>query len=811
MTVIDTNSNTSSHINFLKNKGITAVGRYYSSSAWKRLTKPEATALSNAGIQIFTVFEDRGDPQLSVSSGIHDAQIALQQAAAVGQPEGSAIYFALEHLPNGYNASHLPGIRNYCSGLKQVLDGRYKIGVYSDGVVCDALLHEGLCEYAWLSASTAFAGSKAFFDGGRWALAQRRVDLDWGGLSIDTNDAKNDFGAFRLGIAAPVAVAAPAAFSAGATVAPAPGPAIPATGWTLLVQRLRTENRAAKAFARTVGRYQVCVDGQPVAGLAGMTVEREGPGDNGPVGKAEHRCIEAGTYPLRGHDTENYTTVGFASDGDHPRPAIEVGDTSSRTAILIHPASGYGSTIGCINLAGRLVDADSDFSLTDSTARVIAVINDLKSHSGGTLPHDGAIANGHLVVVDPPIDEIGSQPLHLGSHGPLVSAWQAFLGAQGFGSGSDAAASFGTGTRGATMAFQTAHRLRTDGAAGPATIAVARQLGFGAPAASIPAAPAAGVFDAVTATTSRMTAPVAMSAMAMPALAAAGPGAAIIAAPPAAAVPMRALRIGMQGPLVQAWQNFLVGQGFDPGGAEGDFGDKTQTATMAFQRAQGLKDDGVVGQQTFARAMAIGFHLVEEPDTDDTGTNFPPRPSFPSLQSNSQRMALFGHFDFVPAPMPPDNREHIRILGSWVHDNIIDVPIPQLRRTAIPHAPATMPFHRLGAAQLKALWQAWEDANLLGLILTYDGAFEPRFKRGLSNGGPEALSNHSFGSAFDINADLNPMGTTPLLVGRRGSVRKLVPIANAHGFYWGGHFSTRPDGMHFEIAFLQPSGQPGTA
>ena len=43
------------------------------------------------------------------------------------------------------------------------------------------------------------------------------------------------------------------------------------------------------------------------------------------------------------------------------------------------------------------------------------------------------------------------------------------------------------------------------------------------------------------------------------------------------------------------------------------------------------------------------------------------------------------------------------------------------------------------------------------------------------------------------------LGTTPALVGRKGSVRELVEIANANGFYWGGHF-TRKDGMHFEVA-----------
>ncbi|MBP0575977.1 M15 family metallopeptidase [Mycobacterium tuberculosis] len=39
-------------------------------------------------------------------------------------------------------------------------------------------------------------------------------------------------------------------------------------------------------------------------------------------------------------------------------------------------------------------------------------------------------------------------------------------------------------------------------------------------------------------------------------------------------------------------------------------------------------------------------------------------------------------------------------------------------------------------------------------------------------------------------------------MGAKGCVRELVPIANRFGFYWGGHFSTRADGMHFEVAKL---------
>ena len=109
-----------------------------------------------------------------------------------------------------------------------------------------------------------------------------------------------------------------------------------------------------------------------------------------------------------------------------------------------------------------------------------------------------------------------------------------------------------------------------------------------------------------------------------------------------------------------------------------------------------------------------------------------------------------------------------------------------------------MLFHKLAAAQLQALWEAWEKAGLLKQVLTFEGAFVARFIRGSTS----TLSNHAFGSAFDINYRWNKLGARPALVGETGSVRELVPIAHEHGFYWGGHFNRR-DGMHFEVALLK--------
>ena len=199
MTVIDTSDSVSTKLLALRKRQVSAIGRYYSSRAWKRLTPSEASQASAFGFDLFTVFEDSGKPDLTVDSGVADGQIALGQAKAVGQPEGSAIYFALENLPSGYHSSDIPGLKLYAEGVAAVLKGKYRVGIYSNGSTLSALLEAGLCEFAWLSASRGFEGSREFYRSRRWQLAQDpRIDQDWGGLSVDVNEANGKFGAFRV-------------------------------------------------------------------------------------------------------------------------------------------------------------------------------------------------------------------------------------------------------------------------------------------------------------------------------------------------------------------------------------------------------------------------------------------------------------------------------------------------------------------------------------------------------------------------------------------------------------------------------------
>jgi peptidoglycan hydrolase-like protein with peptidoglycan-binding domain len=261
---------------------------------------------------------------------------------------------------------------------------------------------------------------------------------------------------------------------------------------------------------------------------------------------------------------------------------------------------------------------------------------------------------------------------------------------------------------------------------------------------------------------------------------------------------LQLLRLGSIGSEVEKWQLFLIGEELLDDDADGRFGPKTEAATKKFQQRHDLDPDGKVGPKTLGKAIAEGLAIVE--DRTDMGVNsinFPPRPDFPPLVSTAQRQAIFGAFKFRANPLP-SNKENIEILGTWEADNIVKVSLPALNGVdtfGTPN-PGAMRFHDKAKAQLEGMWKAWEAKGLKSRVLSFGGSFVPRFIRGSSS----ALSNHAFGSAFDINMAQNALGKTPARVGTKGSVRELVPIAHDFGFYWGGHFSNRADGMHFEVA-----------
>ena len=182
--------------------GMKFVVRYYSNSVGKTMTRPEAVALSKAGLQVVAVYQDWGNDIkfFSAELGKKNAAKALLLAAGIGQPAESAIYFAVDFDPS---ADQVRGpITDYFGEVSAALalgDRRYAAGVYGSGLTCRMIRDAGLAAFTWLSGSTGFRESTRFRP--QATLIQVAPDRKICGnkLSIDDDVAQSEnFGAFRI-------------------------------------------------------------------------------------------------------------------------------------------------------------------------------------------------------------------------------------------------------------------------------------------------------------------------------------------------------------------------------------------------------------------------------------------------------------------------------------------------------------------------------------------------------------------------------------------------------------------------------------
>ena len=213
--IIDVDSDVSDFASGLANAGVKTVIRYYnnnntSSHPSKCLTQPELNALHDAGLSVAVVFEQRGGAtgditDLTKETGARDARRALDLATGLEQPEGSAIYFAVDF--DFINSSDLQQITDYFGEVRRVLSNKYLVGVYGSGKVGQLLKPETgphLVDHIWLSASTGFAGTEQALTEGNFTLFQKDFDKrsPIGGFSFDgniLNPSFENFGQFVVG------------------------------------------------------------------------------------------------------------------------------------------------------------------------------------------------------------------------------------------------------------------------------------------------------------------------------------------------------------------------------------------------------------------------------------------------------------------------------------------------------------------------------------------------------------------------------------------------------------------------------------
>lgn len=181
--IIDVASNVADHADRLAEAGVKTVIRYYNHQnsvklPTKCLSRGELEALFAAGLSVAIVFEQRGGADgnigdLDAEAAARDARRALALADELGQPPGSAIYFAVD--ADYFRRSELDRIAPYFEKTSRALSGNYEVGVYGSGTLGRHLKNLGLVEHVWLSGSLGWSGTRSALAAGDWTIFQQSL------------------------------------------------------------------------------------------------------------------------------------------------------------------------------------------------------------------------------------------------------------------------------------------------------------------------------------------------------------------------------------------------------------------------------------------------------------------------------------------------------------------------------------------------------------------------------------------------------------------------------------------------------------
>ncbi len=184
----------------LYEKGYRYIGRYltgtYNGGVSKALTRSEAEIILAAGLNFFPIYQTtaRKDSYFTSEQGKSDANSAIKAAKALGLPENTIIYFAVDFdaIDSQITSNIIPYFKAISEEMKY---SSYKTGVYGARNVCIRVSEKGYaCSSFVGDMSTGFSGNLGYRLPSNWAFDQFS-DKDASGnyLSIPSSD-----GAFEI-------------------------------------------------------------------------------------------------------------------------------------------------------------------------------------------------------------------------------------------------------------------------------------------------------------------------------------------------------------------------------------------------------------------------------------------------------------------------------------------------------------------------------------------------------------------------------------------------------------------------------------
>jgi hypothetical protein len=187
MKAIDVASDTAGIAHKLADLGIQAVAFYLRAD---RASLDMVRGLATVGIKRISIWE-RGYPTCSayftLDQAEKDASAAIAFAAAVGQPKGTEIFFAVDYDASAFDVERT--ISPYFQRVQAIVKGAgYLSSSYASGLVCRTLLARGFAHSAWLAQSPGWQGYASLWHDASILQGPETTIL---GFDVDLDDVRN--------------------------------------------------------------------------------------------------------------------------------------------------------------------------------------------------------------------------------------------------------------------------------------------------------------------------------------------------------------------------------------------------------------------------------------------------------------------------------------------------------------------------------------------------------------------------------------------------------------------------------------------